>query len=366
MSQPIIDSRSISKNYGSFRALTDISLTIRKGEFIALVGPSGCGKTSFLKILAGFEQASSGELFIEDREMSDVPAAARPTRMVFQKLALFPHKTVEENISFPLRIAKVPAAERAERVRGMMDLMHLRHEYLTHYPAQLSGGEQQRVALARALVSRPGVLLLDEPMSALDAKLKKSLQAELKKLHRELGTSFVLVTHDLEEAMMLADRICVMVGGRIVQLGVPLDIYRRPANRFVAGFIGETNFLPVSVASTADGLSVRPLRGDQTAALLGADRVSPEAHGDAGLLLIRPEDGEILSGAPSPGMWTIAGTVDEKFTKGSSTQYRIRTEALDVPFVLESSGFDTAHIPVGAPVSVGFHPAKSYLLGDRP
>ena len=184
MSAPIIDSRSISKNYGTFQALSNISLTVEQGEFIALVGPSGCGKTSFLKILAGFEHPTAGELYIQDREMTDVPASARPTRMVFQKLALFPHKTVEENISFPLRLAKVAPAERAARVAEMMDLMHLRHEYLTRYPAQLSGGEQQRVALARALVSRPSVLLLDEPMSALDAKLKKSLQAELKKLVR--------------------------------------------------------------------------------------------------------------------------------------------------------------------------------------
>ena len=166
--------------------------------------------------------------------MHGVPAANRPTRMVFQKLALFPHKTVAQNIGFPLKLQKCDKPEIDRRVLAMLQLMHLNLDYLDRYPAQLSGGEQQRVALARALVSQPGVLLLDEPMSALDAKLKKSLQAELKKLHRELGTSFVLVTHDLEEAMMLADRICVMRAGRVVQTGTPTEIYYRPANMFVA------------------------------------------------------------------------------------------------------------------------------------
>lgn len=180
MASPIIDASGIVKDYGAVRALHGVSLQIGTGEFVALVGPSGCGKTTLLKILAGFEEPTGGRLEIQGRDMRGVPAASRPTRMVFQKLALFPHKTVAENIGFSLKLQKVGKAEAGGRIRAMLDLMHLKPEYLERYPAQLSGGEQ-RVALARALVSRPGVLLLDEPMSALDAKLKKSLQAELKK-----------------------------------------------------------------------------------------------------------------------------------------------------------------------------------------
>ncbi|MCJ8055829.1 ABC transporter ATP-binding protein [Shinella curvata] len=364
MTSPIIDASGIVKDYGAVRALHGVSLQIGTGEFVALVGPSGCGKTTLLKILAGFEDPTGGRLEIQGRDMHGVPAASRPTRMVFQKLALFPHKTVAENIGFSLKLQKVEKAEAERRIRAMLDLMHLKPDYLERYPAQLSGGEQQRVALARALVSQPGVLLLDEPMSALDAKLKKSLQAELKKLHRELGTSFVLVTHDLEEAMMLADRICVMRSGHVVQVGTPTDIYYRPANMFVAGFIGETNFLPVTATASGEGMDVvSPLvaAGKTT---IAPEHVSPSLSTNGTALLVRPETIRFVRGDAAPGEWLLDGQVEEHFIKGASTQYRIRIHGLDAAVIMDLPGSIVLPAIVGEAVRIGFDPAQAFLLSE--
>ncbi|KGF70087.1 hypothetical protein LL06_07665 [Hoeflea sp. BAL378] len=365
MATPIIDASHIVKDYGRVRALHGVSLEVGAGEFVALVGPSGCGKTTLLKILAGFEDITEGRLEIEGKDMRGVPAASRPTRMVFQKLALFPHKTVAQNIGFPLKLQKFDRAEIDRRVVAMLELMHLNPDYLDRFPAQLSGGEQQRVALARALVSHPGVLLLDEPMSALDAKLKKSLQAELKKLHRELGTSFVLVTHDLEEAMMLADKICVMRAGRMVQIGTPTDIYYRPANMFVAGFIGETNFLPVDVSGTLEGgLTVgSPLVAGQPV-VMESGNVSEFLGEGNKALLIRPESIGFLAGEPGPGQWMLTGVVEEYFIKGSSTQYRVRVAGLDAPVVMDLPGSFELPAQVGEEVRIGFEPMRAFLLSE--
>tara|TARA_R100001129_G_scaffold181187_1_gene160108 strand:- start:3050 stop:4147 length:1098 start_codon:yes stop_codon:yes gene_type:complete len=365
LATPIIDASEIVKDYGRVRALHGVSLEVSTGEFVALVGPSGCGKTTLLKILAGFEEATDGRLEIQGEDMHGVPAAQRPTRMVFQKLALFPHKTVAQNIGFPLKLQKVDAAEIDRRVRAMLELMHLNIAYLDRYPAQLSGGEQQRVALARALVSQPGVLLLDEPMSALDAKLKKSLQAELKKLHREIGTSFVLVTHDLEEAMMLADKICVMRSGHVIQIGTPTDIYYRPANKFVAGFIGETNFLPVDVARTSDGdVEVRSSLVSGNPAVIAQANVSEFLGDENTALLIRPESIGFVNGDPGPETWTLNGVVDEYFIKGSSTQYRIRVAGLEAPVVLDLPGSSELVAKVDEDVRIGFEPVRCFLLSE--
>ena len=365
MATPIIDASAIIKDYGRARALHGVSLEVGEGEFVALVGPSGCGKTTLLKILAGFEEATEGQLQIEGKDMHGVPAASRPTRMVFQKLALFPHKTVAQNIGFPLKLQKFDKAEIDQRVSAMLELMHLNIDYLDRFPAQLSGGEQQRVALARALVSRPGVLLLDEPMSALDAKLKKSLQAELKKLHRELGTSFVLVTHDLEEAMMLADKICVMRAGRVVQTGTPTEIYYRPANMFVAGFIGETNFLSVDVEAGSDGgMIVRSSLVSGEPAVMAEGNVSEFLGEGNKALLIRPESIGFIKGEPAPGQWMLNGVVDEFFIKGSSTQYRVRVPGLDTPVVMDLPGSFELLAQVGEEVRIGFEPTRAFLLSE--
>ncbi|MFD2174036.1 ABC transporter ATP-binding protein [Rhodobacter lacus] len=352
MAAPLIQATDITKFYGTYRALSDITLSVANGEFLALVGPSGCGKTSLLKILAGFEEVSSGSLIIDGKDMAGVPASARPTRMVFQKLALFPHKTVAQNIGFPLMLAKRPKAEIDTAVRRMLELMHLKESYLNRFPHELSGGEQQRVALARSMVSQPPVLLLDEPMSALDAKLKKSLQAELKYLHRHVGTSFVHVTHDLEEAMMLADRICVMRAGRIVQLGGPAEIYYRPANAFVAGFIGDTNLLPVTLTPEEGGFHFSCLPLACAAPRLGADQVAPgAASGGTALLMIRPEMLRLLApGEPAEAV--IEGTVSEYFIRGASIQYRIAaTDGTEI--VMDVPGTSVLPADQGAPVRLG-------------
>jgi ABC-type Fe3+/spermidine/putrescine transport system ATPase subunit len=362
---PIIEVEDVDKYYGSHQALKNICLSIETGEFLALVGPSGCGKTSLLKILAGFENPSAGSLRIGGQDMVGVPPSRRPTRMVFQRLALFPHKSVGENIGFPMKVKRRPKAETAEKVREMMAMMHLRDIYLNRYPHELSGGEQQRVALARSLISSPPVLLLDEPLSALDVKLKKSLQAELKHLHRSVGTSFVHVTHDLEEAMMLADRICVMRAGEILQIGLPSDIYYRPADSFVAGFIGDTNLLPARLSADANGRwrFDCPLIAC-TEPVLGPEQVAKNVDAGEALLMIRPELVDLLAPEEDAAA-TISGRVEEFFIKGASIQYRVaagEAGGAGGAVILDLPG--TARLPaaVGDEVRLGIKPRDIFAV----
>ena len=358
---PILDIQDVHKDYNTYQALKGVSLKVRRGEFIALVGPSGCGKTTLLKQIAGFEDATSGTISIDGRDMAGVPAAQRPTSMVFQKLALFPHMTVAENIGFPLKLRKVPAAQISQRVNEMIALMELKPIYLDRFPRALSGGEQQRVALARSMISSPKLLLLDEPLSALDVKLKKVLQSELKRLHRSVGVTFVHVTHDLEEAMMLADRICVMRAGRILQLGDPSDIYYRPADAFVAGFIGETNLLPIDVVSrNAAGISYRGEGiADPTGTIpapLVADSVSP---GQA-LMNVRPELIRRI-GAQEKADCAVNATVTEIFSKGGTVQYRARMpEGHDL--AIEIQGTSALPMQVGENVRLGWAKKDIWVL----
>jgi lactose/L-arabinose transport system ATP-binding protein len=232
-----IELRNLHKAYGGVVAVQDLSIVIEDGEFIVFVGPSGCGKTTTLRMVAGFEDPTSGEIRIDGRVVNDLEPRDRGLGMVFQSHALFPHKTVAQNIEFGLRMKKVPAAERARRVREVAEMVKVTH-LLAKMPAQCSGGESQRVALARTLVTNPSTFLLDEPLSSLDAKLRRELRAECDRLHEELKRTFIFVTHDQEEAMTLADRIVVMRGGEIEQLGSPMQIYSDPASWFVADFFG--------------------------------------------------------------------------------------------------------------------------------
>lgn len=353
---------SVVKNYGDFRALHGIDLTIQEGEFIALVGPSGSGKSTLLQIISGFEGATGGNLRIDGRDMTNVAPADRPTSMVFQKLALFPHKTVADNIGFPLKIAKVDKAEIQRRTLEMIHLMELKPEYLTRYPAQLSGGEQQRVALARSMISNPKLLLLDEPLSALDVKLKKVLQAELKRLHQQLGVTFVHVTHDLEEAMMLADTICVMRNGRLLQVGPPDDIYYRPKHKFVAEFIGATNLFPVTLESGPDGTATYAVDG--LAGVVGTSSFAPSeqaATPATGYLMIRPEFMSFEKDASRlDAVLTI--TVETIFNHGSITQVKGRVEGSDYVVTLEIQGHLDRSIIQGALMRVGWRDTETHLL----
>ncbi len=262
--KPVIEIRNVSLNYGPVRALNDVSVEFREGEFFALLGPSGCGKTSLLRIMAGFAEPTSGEMLLDGQDLIGVPARKRPVNMMFQSYALFPHMTVEGNVRYGLETAKLPAHEIKSRVEAMLATTHL-NELAARRPNQLSGGQKQRVALARALVMHPRVLLLDEPLGALDKKLREAMQLELKRLQHELGITFIVVTHDQEEALVMANRIALMRGGKIEQIGTAAELYERPATRFVADFIGKTNFFDgtakgnvVTVSGLGDLASTTP------------------------------------------------------------------------------------------------------------
>ncbi|MEK9757224.1 MAG: ABC transporter ATP-binding protein, partial [Paracoccaceae bacterium] len=246
--KPAVLVKDAVKRYGDFVALKKINLAIEDNEFFTLLGPSGCGKTTLLRMIAGFEDVSEGEIFLFGQEIDRLPPHKRPVNTVFQNYALFPHMNVRENVAFGLEMLGKPKSEALGRADEMLDLVQLT-EFAARKPAQLSGGQQQRVALARALAPQPKVLLLDEPLSALDLKLRKAMQLELKQLQRETGITFIFVTHDQEEALTMSDRIAVMSNGELQQLGAARDIYERPRNRFVADFIGDTNLLEVEVTA---------------------------------------------------------------------------------------------------------------------
>src|SRR5688572_16254349 len=352
----------VKKQYGASQALKGVSLRVERGEFVALVGPSGCGKTTLLKQIAGFEEPSSGRIAIDGRDMAGVTPAERPTSMVFQKLALFPHMSVAENIGFPLKLRSRATNEIAAKVREMADLMHLKPEYLNRFPRQLSGGEQQRVALARSMVSEPKLLLLDEPLSALDVKLKKVLQAELKRLHRSVGVTFVHVTHDLEEAMMLADRICVMRDGAILQLGTPADIYYRPAGSFVAGFIGETNLMPITVMKRdASGIAYRSADITDMEGRIASDFVADGVTQGEALLMLRPELLRVLRPEEKADA-VIGAEVTEMFGKGGTVQYRALTPG-GQSLVIEIPGTSSLPMRIGDEVRLGFAKKDIYVFG---
>jgi ABC-type Fe3+/spermidine/putrescine transport system ATPase subunit len=254
LTPPRLELRQLSKQFGSFTAVDDISLTVDRGEFLTLLGASGSGKTTTLRLIAGFELPTAGAILIDGVDAAHQPPFKRPVNTVFQQYALFPHMSVRDNVGYGLRMRRVPAAQIQERVGRALEMVRL-HDLGARAPRQLSGGQQQRVALARALVNEPQVLLLDEPLGALDLKLRRQMQGELTALNRQLGITFVYVTHDQEEALTMSDRIALMRGGRIEQIGPPRELYDRPRSRYVADFIGETNLIPIGDNTW---LSVRP------------------------------------------------------------------------------------------------------------
>lgn len=354
MSDTVLEVTDLVKNYHGVTALEGVSIDVRRGEFLAVVGPSGCGKTTLLKIIGGFEDPTSGRVILDGRDMTRTPAAHRPTSMVFQDLALFPHKTVAENIGFPLKLRRVPRKNILESVNEMMGLMDLNLNYRDRYPRMLSGGERQRVALARSMISSPSVLLLDEPMTALDIKLKKTLQTELKRLHRQLGVTFVHVTHDLEEAMMLADRICVTHSGRILQIGVADDIYYRPQGKFVAEFIGETNLLDITISEIDDhAVSYSCPAIADADGRISRRLVEPGLKSGPAVMMVRPELIRLLSERNEVDCRTNV-QIEEVFVRGATIQYRGMDTVGRAPLVLEVPGTSEFRLKIGECVRVGW------------
>jgi spermidine/putrescine transport system ATP-binding protein len=320
MSEIDVELRNVTKKFGDFVAVDRVSVQIRDGEFFALLGPSGCGKTTCLRMIAGFELPSEGQILIRSEPMGETPPHKRPVNTVFQNYALFPHMTVFENVAFGLEMKKVARAEIKPRVMEALDMVRL-PQLADRRPRQLSGGQQQRVALARALVNRPQVLLLDEPLSALDLKLRKAMQFELKELQRRVGITFIFVTHDQEEAITMSDRIAVMNEGLIQQVGDPIEIYERPNNRFVADFIGETNFIEGEViTSSAEETMVALGQGVQAPARAAAD-IQP---GQIVTVAVRPEKISLRPNPEAANGSAVPATVEEAVYIGTDTRYLLR------------------------------------------
>jgi spermidine/putrescine transport system ATP-binding protein/putrescine transport system ATP-binding protein len=337
----------VSRTFGDVVALDDVSLEIRANEFFALLGPSGCGKTTLLRVIAGFERPDSGAVTIDDRDLLALPPNRRPVNLMFQSYALFPHMSVERNVAYGLEREGRPKDEVRDRVADVLRTVGLTDKARAR-PAQLSGGQRQRVALARAIVKRPRLLLLDEPLSALDRKVRAEMQLELKRLQHEVGITFVVVTHDQEEAMSMADRIAVMDGGRVRQVDSPVDLYQRPADAFVADFIGRSNTF--AGIATPDGVDV-PGWG-----LLPGVRGAQPRDGEPALLIVRPED--LVLAGPSDGR--VSGTVVETQFFGGSSTIAVSAPDLPGPLVLTRHGATT--VERGTPVHLTWDPARAVVL----
>jgi len=320
--KPFIEFRGVTKRFADFVAVNDLSLTIYEREFFALLGPSGCGKTTLMRMVAGFEEPTEGAVLLDGQDLAGVPPYRRPTNMMFQSYALFPHMSVEQNIAFGLKQDRMPKAEIDVRVEEMLNLVKLK-PFARRKPHQLSGGQRQRVALARSLAKKPKVLLLDEPLGALDKKLREETQFELIDLQQKLGLTFLIVTHDQEEAMTVADRIAVMDHGRIIQVATPAEIYEQPNSRYVADFIGNVNLIEGKVAAVAGGAT--RIEAAAAGAVIEVDQTVNAGVGDQVWFAIRPEKVRIALEAPLPGSPnTLSGEVWDIAYLGDVSIYHVR------------------------------------------
>ena len=355
--QPIV-LRKLRREFGGVVAVNDVDLQIPAGSMFFMLGPSGCGKTTILRMIAGFQEPSGGQVLFGERDVTRLPAEKRDAGMVFQSYALWPHMTVFDNVAFGLQVRKVPAAEQRTRVMQALEMVRMQ-AYADRRPNQLSGGQQQRVALARAIVFRPEVLLLDEPLSNLDAKLRERMRFEIKRLQRELGLTTIYVTHDQSEALALSHEIAVMSEGRIVQIGSPRDIYERPCNRFVADFVGSTNFVDAVVAGA--GAEPHLYQAQSAIGLLTVYSVDPLRAGDAILVSIRPED-VAIGVADLQGPNVVAGTVDLKVFLGEAVDFQIRVGERQ----LLARAHPSVAADVGSRVSLRMQPKQCISIrGDR-
>jgi spermidine/putrescine transport system ATP-binding protein len=359
--KPIIEIRGVQKYYGDYHALRGITLDIGAGEFFSLLGPSGCGKTTLLRTIAGFEDVSGGTIKIDGKLMEGVPANKRPTNMVFQSYAIFPHLTVAENVGFGLRRDPRPTPEKAKAVAQALDMVGL-GGFGARAAHALSGGQRQRVALARALILEPSVLLLDEPLSALDKKMREQMQSELRRLQRQVGITFILVTHDQEEALIMSDRIAVMFEGQIAQLASPQSLYRRPVSRKVAEFIGVMNFLPAEVTAT------NAEKAEVTVAGLGKVEIQAEQcpggfKGGQAAIGFRPETLTIVFEGDTPKARVADGTVEEVTYYGDMTYYGVKLDGVAQPFTISMRNlFGRKILQTGEKTRVAWDPGALVLF----
>jgi len=351
--QDAVDIRNVTKRFGSFTALDGVSLTIADNEFFTLLGPSGCGKTTLLRMIAGFEEITQGEIRLFGDPIAGRDPNHRPVNTVFQHYALFPHMTVRDNVAFGLKMQGMDAAGRRARAERMLEMVHL-SAFADRMPAQLSGGQQQRVALARALAPGPRVLLLDEPLSALDLKLRQAMRVELKQLQEETGITFIFVTHDQEEALTMSDRIAVMSAGQVQQIGTAREIYEAPVNRFVADFIGETNLIEVDVTRVADGMAEVVLPG-------GHRLTCPSASSTGGrhALSIRPERLSVVAEGAD-----LEAVVDRVVYLGTDLQLMARLEGGAEFHVRLQNSARTAVPEPGARIGLKVEEGAARLLAD--
>jgi spermidine/putrescine transport system ATP-binding protein len=356
----MIEFKDVHKYYGDYHALRGISGTIKAGEFFSLLGPSGCGKTTLLRTIAGFEGISSGAVLIDGKSMEGVPANERPTNMVFQSYAIFPHMTVAENVGFGLRKDPRSKAEKAKAVEEALEMVGLKG-FGGRAAHALSGGQRQRVALARALILKPKVLLLDEPLSALDKKMREHMQVELIKLQRQVGITFILVTHDQEEALVMSDRIAVMFEGEIAQLADPETLYRRPTSKKVADFIGTMNFIPATVLSDAGGKIEVDAKGLGKVTLDA--ETQPPVRGESPVVGLRPETLTLLYDDQKATDRETDGVIDEVIYFGDMTYYDVYLGGTDVEVRLSMRNVPGRPVlDVGTKVRVAWSPSALVLF----
>jgi spermidine/putrescine transport system ATP-binding protein len=369
MTEYAVEIRNVTKLFSSKRgknseevwAVKEMNLSIPRGKFFTLLGPSGCGKTTTLRLIAGFEQPTTGEVLIQGKQMTNVPPNLRPVNTVFQNYALFPHMNVAKNVGFGLEIKRVPRAEREERIQEALELVQL-GEMGNRKPSQLSGGQQQRVALARALVNKPSVLLLDEPLGALDLKLRKAMQIELKQLQVQVGITFIYVTHDQEEALTMSDQIAVMNKGLILQLGDPMTLYKKPISRFVADFIGESNFIEGTVKAIEDDNVILQVGEARVAVLQGGQSLAP---GQEVLCTVRPEKMRLVPASENT-TGSLSGVVQDVVYIGTDTRYLVMLPPGKsiIVRVQNGCGVEVNEFKQGDPARITWQPEDAHILSD--
>ena len=358
----MVELRNVTKRFGSFTAVQDVSLSVQSGEFITLLGPSGCGKTTLLRMISGFETPSTGAVLLDGKDVTNEPPYRRNVNQVFQSYALFPHLNVQENIAFGLRMRKTPKQETNARVNQVIELVSL-GGFENRKPNELSGGQRQRVALARAIVCEPKVLLLDEPLSALDAKLRHQMQLELKRLQQRLGITFIFVTHDQEEALTMSDRIAVINKGRIEQLGSVHDIYHQPRTTFVANFIGEANILSATVISRrGDEVQIK-LDGKVDLVIRGAD-VSADA--ETLLVSIRPEKIHICKQRPAEHTNLFEAIIEQEVFKGATDELHLRhASGLELTAIAANESAHQDSFAKGERIFCSLHPSDIAIVQEE-